>query len=192
MTPADVDGINTQESKQMSPQQHERNMAQSERPSAATNKTRVKRSVSYGSVKIREYERIISDNPGVSSGVPIGIGWKYRSTEETDLDDHQQQRKDSSPAVPLTSDERKNVLKYWSYSCGEINESTHQVSRIQSQRDKSNASLMRYWRFKQRAMDFGDSLKTTIQKLNPLRERNSKVAVATTFEVDVEKYKSSE
>lgn len=179
----------------MSPQQPERNTTHSEgkqadRPSATTNKTRVKRNVSYGNVKVREYERIIGDNPGVSSGAPIGIGWTYQSTEETDLDDHEHQRKDSSPAVPLTSDERKNMLKLWSYSSGDIEESQHKVSQIQSQRDESNASLVRYHRLKQRALDFGHSLKTTVQKLNPLRERSPQVAQATTFEVDVEKYKS--
>ena len=173
----------------MSPQKNERN--QSERAATDTNKTRVKRSVSYGSVKIREYERVVGDNPGCSSGVPIGIGWNYQVTEETDLDDVQHQQKDSSPAVPLTSEERETVLKRWNYSSGEINESQHEVSRIQSQRDKSNASLMRYQRFKQRALDLGDSLKTTIQRLNPLRARHPKVAAATTFEVDIAKYKSS-
>ena len=176
----------------MSPQQNERNKTQSERnthrpATSANNKTRVKRNVSYGNVKVREYERIIGDNPGCSSGAPIGIGWNYRSTEEADLDDHE-----PSPAVPLTSEERKTMLKYWSYSSGDIEESQHKVSRIQSQRDESNASLMRYQRLKQRALDFGHSLKTTVQKLNPLRERSPQVAQATTFEVDVEKYKSSE
>ena len=172
----------------MSPQKNERN--QSERDATDTNKTRVKRSVSYGSVKIREYERVVGDNPGVSSGVPIGIGWNYHVVEETDLDDVQLQQKDSSPAVPLTSEERETVLKRWNYSSGEIDESRHEVSRIQSQRDKSNASLMRYHRFKQRALDLGDSFKTTIQRLNPLQARNPKVAAATTFEVDTAKYKS--
>ena len=178
----------------MGPQKNERDKTQSERnthrPAAATdtNKTRVKRNVSFANVKVREYERIIGDNPGCSSGAPIGIGWNYHSTEETDLDDHE-----PSPAVPLTSQERKSVLKHWSYSSGEINESQHKVSRIQSQRDKSNASLMRHQRLKQRALDFGHSLKMTIQKLNPCRERSPQVAQATctTFEVDVEKYKSS-
>ena len=183
----------------MRPQQHERNGTQpkeeqADRPSATTNKTRVKRNVSYGNVKVREYERIIGDNPGCSSGAPIGIGWNYHSAEETGLDDHQHQRNernDSSPAVPLTSDERKNMLKLWSYSSGDIEESQHKVSRIRSQRDESNESLVRCQRLKQRAIDFGHLLKTTIQKLNPLRERSPQVAQATTFEVDVEKYKSS-
>lgn len=180
----------------MSPQQHERNKALSERHAncpAATNTSnpRVKRSVSYGSVKIREYERVIGDNPGCSSGVPIGIGWNYQVTEETNIDDVQHQKKDYLPAVPLTSEERETVLKRWNYSRSEIDESQHEVSRIQSQRDKSNASLMRYQRFKQRALDLGDSFKTTIQRLNPLRARNPKVSAATTFEVDIAKYKSS-
>ena len=151
---------------------------------------RAKRSVSFGSVRTRQFERILSDNVP-SSGPPIGIGWGW-AEEITELDDHEQQRrrKDSSSLVPLTSAERATILKSWEFTSGEIDESQHEVSRVQSQRDQSNASLIRYRRFKRRAVELGSSIQAAGKRLNPLCKR-SVAPAATTFEVDVEKYKST-
>ena len=152
---------------------------------------RAKRSVSFGSVRTRHFERILSDNVP-SSGPPIGIGWAHHSTEEiTELDDHEQQRRKDSPSlVPLTSAERATILKSWAFTRGEIDESQHQVLRVQSQRHQSNASLIRYRRFKRRAVEIGSSIQAAVKRLNPLC-KSSVAPAATTFEVDVEKYKST-
>ena len=172
---------------QMSSRQQETHEGEPEYPP----RTRAKRSVSFGSVRTRHFERILSDNVP-SSGPPIGIGWAHHSTEEIiELDDHEQQRrKDSSPAVPLTSAERATILKSWAFTRGEIDESQHQVLRVQSQRHQSNASLIRYRRFKRRAVELSSSIQAGVKRLNPLC-KSSVAPAATTFEVDVEKYKST-
>ena len=49
----------------------------------------IKRGVSFSSIDIREHERIAGDNPCVSSGVPLSIGWGHFQHEPISLDDYE-------------------------------------------------------------------------------------------------------
>lgn len=40
-------------------------------------RNKLSRSVSFADVNIREYERILGDNPSCTSGPPISLGWGY-------------------------------------------------------------------------------------------------------------------
>ena len=40
----------------------------------------------FGHVMVREYERCVGDNPAVSSGVPISLGWGYLKTRVIEID----------------------------------------------------------------------------------------------------------
>ncbi len=42
--------------------------------------------VCFGNVNVREYERGVGDNPAVSAGVPIGLGWNYTTYLDVNVD----------------------------------------------------------------------------------------------------------
>lgn len=60
------------------------------------------RSVSFSTVEVRQYERVLGDNPSCSSGPPISIGWNYdeAKTVVTTVDDH-----DDSLSISLNGEE---------------------------------------------------------------------------------------
>jgi hypothetical protein len=49
-----------------------------------------KRNVSFDQIHFREYERALGDNPSVSSGPPLSIGWAHTETVALPLDDYEE------------------------------------------------------------------------------------------------------
>ena len=52
----------------------------------------LKRSVSFNQVQFREYERALGDNPAVSSGAPLTIGWRYSETCSLPVDNYEEMK----------------------------------------------------------------------------------------------------
>lgn len=50
------------------------------------------RGVQFGVVEVRTYKRGLSDNPSVTSGVPVGISWDVLNTTTTSLADFEDER----------------------------------------------------------------------------------------------------
>ena len=48
--------------------------------------------VKFDSIKIREYDMILGDNPSSSSGPPVTIDWDYNELSSVSLDDYEQHR----------------------------------------------------------------------------------------------------
>lgn len=69
--------------------------------------------VSFSNVDIREYCRQVGDNPSVSSGCPLAIGWMFNCHGEIDIDSYEADRAiDRAPTrcVRLTPKQREEIL----------------------------------------------------------------------------------
>ena len=101
---------------------------------------RRRRRVSFGSVSIRQYDRIVEYHPCCRSGAPLGIGWRYVSMKNITVDAHQFKRAMRQSIVgpvlyPLPRSERENILKWgWNYTEKDFVLARAEVVRIQWQR----------------------------------------------------------
>lgn len=69
------------------------------------------RRVSFSYVKLREYCRQVGDNPSVSSGCPIAIGWKFNKRGMIDIDSYEADHDiDPIPCRRLSSKDRERIL----------------------------------------------------------------------------------
>ena len=99
---------------------------------------RPKKSVSFASVHVREYNRILGDHPDVRVGPPISIGWEFIERSAQDLDDYEANRQPSL-RLRLSSITRKNLLhNVFGIPEEEIRAAEKEVQKIQKQRNQSN------------------------------------------------------
>jgi len=104
------------------------------------------RSVSFASVYIREYERILGDNPSCTSGPPLSIGWRFTpSPVLISVDDFE----DGKGGTPRSSSEylvpkaiRERMLKeHAGVSRRDIVDSVRRIQKQKSQRRKTVVNL---------------------------------------------------
>ena len=62
-----------------------------------TKSRKVDPMVSFSHVSIREYSRVVGDNPSVCCGPPLSLGWKYNKRGRTDIDIFEAAKTQSSP-----------------------------------------------------------------------------------------------
>ena len=122
-----------------------------ERKSSTSTKRRRKRSssierkVSFSSVEIRQYNRILDDNPACSSGPSISIGWEYNSalTRNVDLGEYERLRKPYRVkyVLPLPRRLREYILLDLGYTKDDIAESVRRINKIKFHRNQTVNNL---------------------------------------------------
>lgn len=98
-----------------------------------------KRSVSFGPIHVRQYERIVGDHPDTRVGVPLGIGWAYNEEECMSIERFEVDRTRRGRAnLRLTSITRKNMLlNLYGIPKEDILRAEAETEKLQKQRKQS-------------------------------------------------------
>lgn len=101
-----------------------------------------RRTVGFGTVMIREYARSVGDNPSVSCGTPIGLGWTYFEPTIVDVDffeaDVRKPGARTRKDFYLSAQKRFYLLlDDWGYSVQEIDDAKKVAAEIRKLREIS-------------------------------------------------------
>ena len=126
-------------------------IVESSTPAPATNISTTL--VKFGSIIIREYSRILGDNPACSNGIPISIGWTYDPNhQEIPIELFEQYREGyrrDRYSMKMPSEIREDVLKQWGVSIRTIYEVQSETLKIQQQRKETMNQMFRRKKLRQ-------------------------------------------
>mmetsp|Transcript_14837 Transcript_14837/g.34354 ORF Transcript_14837/g.34354 Transcript_14837/m.34354 type:complete len:644 (-) Transcript_14837:1758-3689(-) len=102
-----------------------------------------KKKVSFTVIYVRDYERVVGDNPSCTIGPPVGIGWKYGETRVIDVDSFEAARSYKKPSshLILNREAREAVLLSWGASFHDIVEAVRSNLKIKNQRRQTVTNL---------------------------------------------------
>lgn len=124
---------------------------------ASLSPSRPSRAVSFSTIEIRQYERILGDNPSSQSGPSISIGWDYYDdrTILKDVDEYEmetEKKRQNSSTKQLKSqmlmkrEEREFMLRQLGYTKAEIASAIRSNNRTKSRRRQTvnNLNMMQF------------------------------------------------
>ena len=98
-----------------------------------------KKSVSFGMIQVREYNRVLGDNPDVLFGPPISIGWNYTQKDALSMDEYESTKPPREGALRMSSVTRRNLLlNVFGVPAEDIRAVEREVKKIQKQRLQTN------------------------------------------------------
>jgi hypothetical protein len=101
--------------------------------------------LTFTEVEIRYYEQILVDHPAVSSGPPIGIGWRYRiMNKEMTVDAWEERRQNNRrylTGLMTSRHERTSRLYDLGYSKSDLARCIREVMRVKNSRKKTFHNL---------------------------------------------------
>jgi hypothetical protein len=97
-----------------------------------------KKSVSFGVIQVREYNRVLGDNPDVIFGPPISIGWEYTQNDALPMDEYERTKPRRKSSLRMSSVTRRNLLlNVFEVPAEEIRAVEREVQKIQKQRSQT-------------------------------------------------------
>lgn len=137
-------------------------------------KSKMKRSVSFDQVQFREYERALGDNPSVTSGPPLTIGWRYNETATLPVEKYEdlkpKPRTKSELQVPRGL--REQMLREQAdVTSSQLAKANREVTSIQHQRKMTSATL-HHQVVHEAAEKIGRKLKRIIKRTSKEKEED--------------------
>jgi hypothetical protein len=126
---------------------HDCHALPTKKSSVKTSKRNPSRSascVSFGSINIRYYERILTDNPSCADGRAIGIGWNIQDVKDyptVDAWENATQEKRPAKKLHLGKKARERILAMQGYSSKDIQQMARDIYKIRHQRRATIAAL---------------------------------------------------
>mmetsp|Transcript_16990 Transcript_16990/g.19444 ORF Transcript_16990/g.19444 Transcript_16990/m.19444 type:complete len:208 (+) Transcript_16990:155-778(+) len=99
----------------------------------------------FTTIEIREYPIILGDNPSVSQGAPLTIGWEHWNVVKWDFDEYEETRpaRRSYVEMSVPMEMRYNVLERSGYKSGEIMRKVKEIKALKLQRMETTQQLYR-------------------------------------------------
>ena len=133
---------------------------------SSTN-SRANRKVNFSSVTIREYPRILGDNPSCSCGAPLSLDWSYYPQQKYwSLDDYERnfpQRRNRKQMI-MPGFLRHQILLHEGYKLSALSKAVRETQTVRDQRIAT--ARKKQWRCKaeERAEEVGRKLKNVLKK----------------------------
>lgn len=101
------------------------------------------RAVSFNVVSCRNYERIIDDNPSVTAGPGIGIGWRFNEGECVHVDNWEEERGERRRGTDLVlnREEREALLLEIGYTEKDLATAVRRIVKAKNQRKQTVNNL---------------------------------------------------
>mmetsp|Transcript_28784 Transcript_28784/g.44740 ORF Transcript_28784/g.44740 Transcript_28784/m.44740 type:complete len:593 (-) Transcript_28784:769-2547(-) len=99
------------------------------------------RRVRFRMVEVREYNRVIGDNPSVTTGPAISLGWSYNVADRVTINEYERTRKITGHVRPIRRIDREEMLRDLGFSRAEIADSVRGIVRTKNQRRQTYHNL---------------------------------------------------
>lgn len=93
--------------------------------------------ISFRNIEVREYSRAIGDNPSVSAGAPMSIGWEYNDPDVLSVDEYESTRpprRAHHEMVVPRSVRQDLLMNEWGYSRSQLASAVRDSNRTKTQR----------------------------------------------------------